>query len=394
MALSAAEEAQTRELLAQQAAILSLADSEATIISKLGATKVNLSQLPAATSVADADLLLLRQGTTDKSVAGSIVKAYAGTVVPDASETVKGIVELATVAETIAGTDTTRAVHPAGLMATKQASSPVRQTVSTGATTAGAASFLSAGSGLSVNLSATAVPVTVSYAYGFGLNGAIDYVSQYLADAAAAWSALTANATLFLYSDRNASTGSVTQGFSALVPAYSTVAPSAPATDQHWFDLTSWQMKRWSGSAWVAVQRVFIGEAVTGASTVTSVATYALNGRYVSADVTWPTTATAVSLTTNIGVQPPVGQNCVISVKVEAVCQTAEFNYSIGDVVEPFCAPSVGTFCQLTPWKRRNTAGFTTGYYTSLNFIDRVTGWAPEGTIANWKYRVSVQRGF
>jgi hypothetical protein len=117
MALSAAEEAQTRELLAQEAAILSLASNEATIISKLAATKVNLSQLPAASSVADADLLLLRQGSTDKSVAGSIVKAYASVTVADASETVKGIVEIATVAEAQAGTDTVRAVTPAGLAA-------------------------------------------------------------------------------------------------------------------------------------------------------------------------------------------------------------------------------------------------------------------------------------
>jgi len=35
--------------------------------------------------------------------------------IPSASETAKGIVELATAAETTAGTDTTRAVHPAGL---------------------------------------------------------------------------------------------------------------------------------------------------------------------------------------------------------------------------------------------------------------------------------------
>lgn len=112
MALTPAEESQTRELLAQQAAILSLALSEPTIISKLGATKVNLSQLPAASSVADADLLLLRQGSTDKSVAGSIVKAYASVTVNDASETVKGIVELATVAEVQAGTNAVKAVTP------------------------------------------------------------------------------------------------------------------------------------------------------------------------------------------------------------------------------------------------------------------------------------------
>jgi len=79
MALTTVEEAQTRELLAQQAAILSLADSEATIISKLGATKVNLSQLPSATVLADADLMLVRQGTTDKSGAFSLIKSWFNT---------------------------------------------------------------------------------------------------------------------------------------------------------------------------------------------------------------------------------------------------------------------------------------------------------------------------
>lgn len=113
MALTTAEEAQTRELLAQQAAILSLADSEPAIISNLGATDVSLSDLGAATVVDDADLLLIRQGVTDKSVSGLIIKGLAS--VPDASETVKGIVELATIAEAQAGTDTARAVTPAGM---------------------------------------------------------------------------------------------------------------------------------------------------------------------------------------------------------------------------------------------------------------------------------------
>lgn len=113
MALSPTEEAQTRQLIAQQAPLLSLAGNEATITSKLGATKVNLSQLPAGTTVADADLLLIRQGTTDKGIAASAFKTYAG--VGSASETTSGTVELATAAETQTGTDNTRAVHPAGL---------------------------------------------------------------------------------------------------------------------------------------------------------------------------------------------------------------------------------------------------------------------------------------
>ena len=76
MALTTTEEALVRRLLDQQAAILSLAGNEATITSKLGATKVTLSDLAAASSLADADLLLTRQGTTDKSVRADILAAY------------------------------------------------------------------------------------------------------------------------------------------------------------------------------------------------------------------------------------------------------------------------------------------------------------------------------
>lgn len=117
MALTASEEALVRQLLGQQAAILSLAGNEATITSKLGATKVTLADLVAASAVNDTDLLLIRQGTNDKSVSGSIIKALA--TQPDATETVKGIVELATTTEAAAGTDTVRAVTPAGVAAAR-----------------------------------------------------------------------------------------------------------------------------------------------------------------------------------------------------------------------------------------------------------------------------------
>lgn len=113
MALTPTQEAQVLALVAQEAALLSLASEEPAIISNLGATDVSLSDLSAASSLGDTDLLLVRQGSTDKSIAGNIVKSAVS--VPDASETVKGIVELATVAEVQAGTDTVRAVTPAGL---------------------------------------------------------------------------------------------------------------------------------------------------------------------------------------------------------------------------------------------------------------------------------------
>ena len=87
MALTTSEEALVRQLLDQQAAILSLAGNEATITSKLGATKVTLADLVAANGVEDADLLLMRQGTTDKSVTPLLLKGYA----QDGMATQKGV---------------------------------------------------------------------------------------------------------------------------------------------------------------------------------------------------------------------------------------------------------------------------------------------------------------
>jgi len=133
MALTPTEEAQTRALIAQEAALLSLAAEEPTIISNLGATDVSLSDLSVASSLADADLLLVKQGGTDKSISGLIVKSSATS--PDASETVKGIVELATVAEAQTGTDTTRAVTPAGLAATGKQMQSVDYTLAANALT-------------------------------------------------------------------------------------------------------------------------------------------------------------------------------------------------------------------------------------------------------------------
>lgn len=115
MALTSTEEALVRQLLDQQAAILSLAGSESTIISKLGATKVTIADLTSASVIDDADLFLIRQGTSEKSVAGSVVKALASASIAGATTTSAGIVELATNAEVQTGTDPDRAITPSGL---------------------------------------------------------------------------------------------------------------------------------------------------------------------------------------------------------------------------------------------------------------------------------------
>lgn len=86
MSLSPSEEALVRDLIAQNAALLSLASSESTIISKLGATKTTLSALTAASSLADSDLMLVRQGVTDKSATGAVVKTFVTAEVMNATQ--------------------------------------------------------------------------------------------------------------------------------------------------------------------------------------------------------------------------------------------------------------------------------------------------------------------
>jgi len=96
MALTTTEEAQTRALIEQNAALLSLAASEPTIISKLAATKASLSDLPAATVKNNTDLFLVRQGTEDKSITGALAGGDAAYV----SYTPTGV---GTVATTVQG---------------------------------------------------------------------------------------------------------------------------------------------------------------------------------------------------------------------------------------------------------------------------------------------------
>lgn len=81
-------------------------------------------------------------GQTPKTLSGSTTNSLDASghthAISAASETVKGAVELATAAETTAGTDNTRAVHPAGLKVELDKKAPLASPVLTGVVTAGA----------------------------------------------------------------------------------------------------------------------------------------------------------------------------------------------------------------------------------------------------------------
>ena len=89
---------------------------------------------------AHADLAAPHSGQTPKTSSGSTTNTADATghthTISAASETVKGAVELATAAETTAGTDNTRAVHPAGLKVELDKKAPVASPALTGEPTA------------------------------------------------------------------------------------------------------------------------------------------------------------------------------------------------------------------------------------------------------------------
>lgn len=93
-----------------------------------------------------------------------------------------------------------------------------RQTVlSGGVDSNGQANFLSAGSGLAVNLAATTTPVAIAFAAGYDDGGPLDYVKRETADVVGAWSGLAASNVNYLLWSLNTTTGALSR-VSTIVP--------------------------------------------------------------------------------------------------------------------------------------------------------------------------------
>jgi len=134
--------------------------------------------------------------------------------------------------------------------------------------------FLVPGTGLTVDLIVTesgqSLPVEMDIAGSYQKVASATNISD-----------LTASSTCYIYAEKGASDVPLF-GHTTIEPTYSTSTPSAPASGLHWMDLAHGEMKRYNGADWVSVSRIFIGEAVTGAS-CTSATSYALRGFYDSA---------------------------------------------------------------------------------------------------------------
>lgn len=145
---------------------------------------------------------------------------------------------------------------------------------------------ISAGTGLAVNLAATSTPFVVTVPYGFdSFARPIDYLHSDTADITGAWSSLTANTTNYLYYKRSSS-GTWSRGATTIAPAYGSGTaerPGSPSNGQLYYDYSKAKWDLYTTSwAEQTDSYVFCGEAVAGASSITSVRNYCILGKFDS----------------------------------------------------------------------------------------------------------------
>ncbi len=199
---------------------------------------------------------------------------------------------------------------------------PKRQAVLSGAN-----AFIQIGTGLACNLLATTTPLRVSIAAGMGAQGAIDYVASHSADVASFWSGLTANVVNYLFEDRNTGTGALT-GVASTLPYIAQDASVAISVvnGQHTYVYDTGQMYVGNGTVSAAVQRTAVGECLAGASTITTVTSYAKLGKYKAPLGTTIANGSRMSFNHNIGCS-------FLRVRHVAQFVNAVLGFSVGDQI-------------------------------------------------------------
>jgi len=258
--------------------------------------------------------------------------------------------------------------------------SGVRQTVqSASVDTSGFANFISIGTGLAVNIAATTTPIVIHAAGGKVSNDRIGTIS-----ADTSITGLTANTTNYLYADV-AANGTVT--LSANVVAHLEQFGGTPAVTNNLLTFNIGEMKGYTGNGATAPQtwRVPIGEAITNATNVTSVVSYALNGMYIEAwDTTLPSSIGTYSRNSNLGVIPLITY-------MEIENTTAQSPFNVGDrqvVSNTIVSAAVYSF---TLNKTKNTISL---FLPNIINYPLNSGSNTTITLASWKKRFIAQRGW
>lgn len=209
------------------------------------------------------------------------------------------------------------------------------------------------------------------------------------------WTGLSTNGKYYLYVDIDY-TGKLTAGSTTLQPVYQWYAAPSATSGQCTFNVSEMTMYVGNGSDAAQMARVFIGEATVSGSVVSSVAWYAINGRYESAWTdTLPAAASLTTFTHNLGYYSASGYNSHgIKWALTYRNKTTELNYATGDIVHDI--KTSGTSAAPAPLQMR-VNGLTCLWRQSSTGIGALPD-ATSGVIttiptaANWSYKITVER--
>jgi hypothetical protein len=264
-----------------------------------------------------------------------------------------------------------------------------RQTVLSSTVDAdGFPNFISIGSGLSVNIDAAPTPLVLTAANGAAADGTTDRIGIQSADTTI--TALTANQTNYLFADI-AADGTITFGKTTIAPAYQFGGAYSTTNGAFTFNISEMVGKLGNGSAANQTYRVYIGEAVCGASTVTSVVNYALRGVYQS-----PWTATLPALSTTVAFAHKIGTMEIHDTGLfEIECTTTNNGYGVGERIQnPHLSGGGAYMPVMASLNDRNTAtvaaGSTGGWYSP----PKGGGGTTLLTGASFKYRFKLKRNW
>lgn len=268
-------------------------------------------------------------------------------------------------------------------------SATVRQTVLSGPVDAnGFPTFLPA---TSVNLNLTSQNVSTGVnalvataSGGVNASGVINAVGQ--ATANLTWTGCTANQKNYL--PVSIAAGVLTALTPViLAPIYQKGGTPSVTAGQYTYNKAQKIMWLGNGATATAVNHVIVGEAVAGASTITSTIAYMYEGEYDSGyTATLPGSGVPITKNSNLGVEP--GWFDLI-----LKCTTADNGFSVGDTVH-ILSTGATVYAQ-SIWSTANTVGFTSANSgtTSVSIPNKSTGIPAYLVAANWSYKVTAGRG-
>lgn len=182
-----------------------------------------------------------------------------------------------------------------------------------------------------------------------------------------------------------ATNGVLTAGSTLLAPVYQWGGTPGTASGQFTFNIA--EMKGYLGNGTAAPQAyvVFVGEAVTGPTTVTSTVAYAYNGRYDSG-FTPTLTIAGTTRSHNIGVAPRILQYVI-------ECTTADLGYAVGETLVNGVYTANTNSGVIAVYASRNGLGLP----VTINAAAIVKGTGnmiTALTAASWKYKLTADRGW